>query len=214
MKRNSRSTWWLAALVAIVALPSLIGCQQGEGDGAIASADGSNRTAPRFSVPSGTHLTVRLTSTVSSETARVGDAWSGLVVNPVRADGREVIPAGTEVRGTVTGALEAKRGSRAMLDVAVEEVVVQGHAMPLIAVTEPVIAGSPRARNLGGIAGGAAAGALIGKAVGGDGKDAAIGGLIGGAAATGVVARSKGYQVVFTPKTVLVFTVNENIAMR
>jgi hypothetical protein len=29
-----------------------------------------------------------------------------------------------------------------------------------------------------------------------------------------VVARSRGYQVVFTPKTVLVFTVNENIAMR
>jgi hypothetical protein len=159
-------------------------------------------------------MTVRLTSTVSSETATVGDAWSGVIVNPVRADGREVLAAGTEVRGSVSGALEAKRGSRAMLDVVVEEVVVEGRALPLVAVTEPVIAGSPRARNLGAIAGGAAAGALIGKAVGGDGKDAAIGGLLGGAAATGVVAKSKGYQVVFTPSTVLVFTVNEDVAMR
>jgi hypothetical protein len=211
MKRN---TWWIAALIAMMALPTLTGCRQGQDEGAIASADGSSARAPSFTLPSGTHLTVRLATTVSSETARVGDTWSGIVVNPVRAGGREKIPAGAEVRGTVTGALEAKRGSRAMLDVAVEEVVVDGRSVSLLAVTEPVIAGSPRARNLGAIAGGAAAGALIGKAVGGDGKDAAIGGLLGGATATGIVARSRGYQVVFTPKTVLVFTVNENVAMR
>lgn len=209
-----RHPGWIAALIAMMALPSLTGCRQGPDGGAVASADGSPDATPQIAVPSGTHLRVRLTTTVSSETARVGDAWSGVIVDPVRTDGREVLAAGTEVRGTVTGALEAKRGSRAMLDVVVEEVVVEGRTVPLLAVTEPVIAGSPRARNLGGIAGGAAAGALIGKAVGGDGKDAAIGGLLGGAAATGVVARSRGYQVVFTPKTVLVFTVNDDVAMR
>jgi len=205
---------WIVALVAWMALPSLTGCGHGNGNGAVASADNAPEAVSHVSVPSGTHMRVRLTTTVSSETARVGDAWSGVIVDPVRADGREVLAAGSEVRGTVTGALEAKRGSRAMLDVVVEEVVVDGRTVPMVAVTEPVIAGSPRARNLGGIAGGAAAGALIGKAVGGDGKDAAIGGLLGGAAATGVVARSKGYQVVFTPRTVLVFTVNEDVAMR
>ena len=77
----------------------------------------------------------------------------------------------------------------------------------LTAETDPVIAGSPRARNLGAIAGGAAAGALIGKAVGGDGKDAAAGAIIGGAAATAGVAASKGYQVVLKNGTELVFTV-------
>lgn len=205
---------WMVALVALMALPSLTGCGHGQGDGAVASAEGAPDVVRQLPVPSGTHMRIRLTTTVSSETARIGDAWSGVIVDPVRAGGREALAAGTEVRGTVTGALEAKRGSRAMLDIAVEEVVVEGRTVPLVAVTEPVIAGSPRARNLGGIAGGAAAGALIGKAVGGDGKDAAIGGLIGGAAATGVVARSKGYQVVFSPQTVLVFTVNQDVAMR
>lgn len=209
-----RNRWWIATLAALVVLASLTGCRQGEGGGAVAAADGAANPAPRSSVPSGTNMTVRLTSSVSSETARVGDAWSGVLVHPVRANGRELIPAGAAVRGTVTGALEARRGSRAMLDLAVEEVVAFGRALPVSAVTEPVIAGSPRARNLGAIAGGAAAGALIGKAIGGDGKDAAIGGLVGGAAATGLVAKSRGYQVVFTPKTVLTFTVKENVAMR
>ena len=203
-------TMMTAALATIMTLPLLGGCREGQGQ----YADGGHGFAPRVTLPSGTHLTVRLTSSVSSETAKVGDSWSGVVVSPVRADGHEIVGAGTEVRGTVTGAQEARRGSRAMLDVAIEEVVVDGRPLSLPAVTDPVIAGSPRARNLGAIAGGAAAGALIGKAVGGDGKDAAVGGIIGGAAATGVVARTKGYQVVFKPGTVLVFTVNEDVAMR
>ena len=56
--------------------------------------------------------------------------------------------------------------------------------------------------------------ALIGKAVGGDGKDAAVGGILGGATAAGVVAASKGYQVVLKEGTVLRFTVNESVAMK
>lgn len=201
---RTRIMMTIATLVSITTLPLVTGCR--EGSGVVLT--------PRLDVPSGTHLSVRLTSTVNSETAHVGDAWSGVLIGPIRAEGREVLASGIEVRGTVTGAQEAKRGSRALLDLQIEEVVVDGRTLPVTASTEPVIAGSPRARNLGAIAGGAAAGALIGKAVGGDGKDAAIGGLIGGAAATGIVANTKGYQVVLKPGTVLVFTVNESVAMR
>ena len=71
-----------------------------------------------------------------------------------------------------------------------------------------------RARNLGAIAGGAAAGALIGKAVGGGGEGALIGGLIGGAAAVGAVAKSKSYQVRLKPGTPLEFTTSEALAVR
>jgi hypothetical protein len=80
--------------------------------------------------------------------------------------------------------------------------------------TEAVIAGSTRARNLGAIAGSAAAGALVGKAVSGTGKGALIGGVIGGGVATGVVAASDGYQVVLKPGTALTFTTSEVIAVR
>jgi hypothetical protein len=91
-----------------------------------------------------------------------------------------------------------------MLDLDVQSVSLDGKDVGVHAVTEPVIAGSPRARNLGAIAGGVAAGALIGNAVGGD---AAVGGLLGGAAAGALVAASKGYQVVLKPGTVMNFTV-------
>ena len=126
-----KQPWWIIVLIGSIALPSLSGCRQGQGDGAVASADGAPQATPRIAVPSGTHMRVRLTTTVSSETARIGDAWSGVIVDPVRAGGREVLAAGTEVRGTVTGALEAKRGSRAMLDIVVEEITVDGRTVPL-----------------------------------------------------------------------------------
>ena len=100
-----------------------------------------------------------------------------------------------------------------MLDLSVRGITAGGRDQAITANGEAVIAGSTRARNLGAIAGGVAAGALIGKAVG-DGKNATVGGLIGGVAATGVVAGSKGYQVVLKPGTVMSFTVNQTVAMR
>ena len=165
-------------------------------------------------LPAGTALVVKLGSVVSSKTAQVGDTWSGTISEPVSVDGKVVIPAGTTVTGTVTGAKPAKKGDRAMLELAVKSVGGGAHSTSLTATTEPVIAGSTRARNLGAIAGGAAAGALIGKAVGGDGKDAAIGAVIGGAAATGAVAASQGYQVELKEGTALTFTTTNSVALR
>jgi outer membrane lipoprotein SlyB len=84
---------------------------------------------------------------------------------------------------------------------------VNGRDESIAANGESVVAGSTRARNLGAIAGGAVAGALIGDVVG-DGRNATVGALIGGAAATGVVAGSKGYQVVLRSGMLLGFTVD------
>lgn len=177
------------------------------------NSSGSSHATPSHTVQSGTMINVALGSNISSETANVGDAWHGTVTENVSASNGGSIPAGSEVNGVVTGAIAAKRGSRAMLDLGVRSIRVNGHDESVAASTEAVIAGSPRARNLGAIAGGAVAGALIGKAVG-DGKNAAVGALIGGAAAAGVVAHSKGYQVVLSDGTVMSFTVSETVAMR
>ena len=165
-------------------------------------------------VPAGTGIAVKLDQTISSKTATVGQTWAGTVSENVVVDGDVVIPAGATVTGVVTGAKPAKKGDRAMLDLALSEVNVGGKTTHLSGGTEAVIAGSTRARNLGAIAGGAAAGALIGKAVGGDAKDAVIGGVIGGAAATGAVAASQGYQVELKPGTVLTFNVTESVTLR
>lgn len=169
-----------------------------------------------ITIPAGTGINVAVTTKISSETATDGSSWSGTVADNVVIGDRVVIPAGAVVNGTVTGAQAAERGNRAFLVLAVNSIEVDGRSYSIGARTDSIIAGSPRARNLGAIAGGAAAGALIGKAVGGSNKGAVIGGLIGGAAAGGAVAKSKGYQVVIKEGTEITFNTrtSEQIARR
>lgn len=165
-------------------------------------------------VPAGTPIAVTIDAQISSETANPGDTWTGQVKEPVIIGTAAPIPAGSVVTGVITGSEPAARGSRAFLVLAVKSVTVNGVEHAISAGTDSIIAGSTRARNLGAIAGGAAAGALIGKAVGGGGKGALIGGLIGAGAATGVVAKTKGYQVVIKPGTEITFNVNNAVTMR
>ncbi len=182
--------------------------------GSTSSPSGSSTQQAGTTVPSGTAVAVSVNTLISSETAKVGDTWTGVVKDPVMVDGRTIIPAGSTVTGTVTEVTPAARGSRASLDLAMSSVEVNGRSYDLHGGTESIVAGSTRARNLGAIAGGAAAGALIGKAVGGGGKGALIGGLLGGAAAGGAVAKSKGYQVVIKEGTGITFTTTESVAIR
>ena len=164
-------------------------------------------------VPEGTSIKVTVDAQISSETAQPGDTWTGTVTEPVIIGTAAPIPAGSIVHGVITGSLAAEKGSRAVLVLAVKSITVGSteHAGP--AGTDSIVAGSPRARNLGAIAGSAAAGALIGKAVGGN-KGALIGALFGGGAATGAVAKTKGYQVVLKPGTEMTFTVSHAVVMK
>lgn len=212
MKSNPKNTT-IACLLLLGAIGLFNGCNESDPDKANAGSGSGAAAVAKPRVPAGTTIQVALNNEITSETAHSGDSWSGKVTNDVVANDKIVIPAGSPVTGVVVSSVEAKRGSRAMLDLAVRNISVNGRSQPISAGAEEVIAGSPRARNLGAIAGGAAAGALIGKAVG-DGKNSAVGGLIGGATAAGVVASSKGWQVVLKEGTVMNFTVIETISMR
>ena len=202
---------WLTALL-VCSLVALASCRSTDfSPNSRDSVEHASRTIR--AVASGTRLRVALGSTISSETANVGDPWHGTLTEAVPTDNGGMIAAGSRVRGVVANVTRAERGSRAMLDLAVRSIDVEGHMESVHAASEAVIAGSPRARNLGAIAGGAAAGAVIGKVVG-DGHNSAVGGLLGGLVATGVVARSKGYQVVLPDGLVMGFTVSQTVAMR
>jgi hypothetical protein len=170
--------------------------------------------SPGITVPSGTQVAITLNTKLNSETAQVGDAWTGVVKDNVVVGEKTVIPAGSVVSGTVSAVKPAEKGDRAMLDLAVDGLTVEGSQYRVHATTEAIVAGSTRARNIGAVAGGAAAGALIGRAVGGSGKGALIGGLLGGAAAGGAVAKSKGYQVELKEGTQLTFTTSEAVAIK
>jgi hypothetical protein len=167
----------------------------------------------RVSIPSGTGVPVRVETRISSEHASVGDSWSGYVTDDVYARGRLVVPSGSRVSGTVAAARPAERGHRAMIQLALSRLHIGGQSYRVRGGSEAVIAGSTRARNLGGIAAGTAAGALIGKAVSGSGKGAVIGGVVGGAASGAAVAKSKGYQAVIREGASMTFTLRSPVSV-
>ena len=209
-----RSTQLAAGALLASTLWLLSGCNQpnpvAKGMGTSSSDAG---TASIRSLPAGTRIAVTLGSTISSETAHIGDAWRGMVTRDVVTSTGAGIPAGSRVVGEVASVTAARRGSRAMLQLELTRIRIDGNEQPISASAAAVIAGSTRKRNVGAIAGGAVAGALLGRVVG-DGRNAAAGGLIGGAAATGVVATSKGFQVVLSDGQVMHFVVSQAVAMR
>jgi hypothetical protein len=169
---------------------------------------------PGVEIPAGTAINLTVDTEITSEKAQVGDAWTGKVSDSVVLGTAAPIPAGSIVKGVVKAVKPAQKGDRAMLQLSITSIEVEGKSHAISASTEPMIAGSTRTRNVGTVAGGAAAGALIGNAVGGGGKGALIGGLIGGAAATGAVASTKGYQMVVKEGGKLAFVVDQPVTFK
>ena len=214
-----RSNW--ITFLALIAVAALVGCKSDQqvAQGSSTSSGSSSHSGysahvADMNLPSGTSIDVTLGTNLSSESASVGDAWTGTVAQAVVLNGRTVAPAGSVAGGTVTGVKPARKGDRAMLDLGLSSFTVGDRTYRVHGTTEAVIAGSPRARNLGVIGAATAAGAIIGHAIGGSGKGTVIGAIVGGGAATGAVSQTKGWQVVLKQGTALTFTTNEAVAVR
>ncbi|HKS76612.1 MAG TPA: hypothetical protein VJQ82_25585 [Terriglobales bacterium] len=65
--------------------------------------------AQNVTVPVGTGLKVKLETTLSTFSSKVGDPFSGRVMDAVMLDGKTVIPAGATVQGRVTKVTEPRR---------------------------------------------------------------------------------------------------------
>jgi len=90
--------------------------------------------------------------------------------------------------------------------------VVDGRTLRVNGETEPIVAGSNRAKKVGAIVGGAAVGALLGHAVG-DRKGSVIGGLLGGAAGYGATRHAL-RTMQLKPGTVISFTATQDVVAR
>ena len=67
-------------------------------------------------IPTGTNLSIRLSSRLSSRHSLAGELVSSTLIAPVRVQGKELIPAGFVVRGTVANPTPAhKRLNHAVL---------------------------------------------------------------------------------------------------
>jgi hypothetical protein len=89
-----------------------------------------------LSLPAGTPLNVRLQKTLSTQTSKRGDNFTGYVTTPVVDHGRVVIPAGSTIEGHVTTVREHRRiKGKATIGIRPDAVVLpSGERYPLNAV--------------------------------------------------------------------------------
>ena len=149
---------------------------------------------PLYTVPANTVVRVRMNSTISSKTARVGDTFTTTVTEPVYSStGVVVIPVGATVMGRVDSVTPAgNKGKPGSIDAHFTSVrLPNGKTRAINGSLTDLSSGKTSSDNEGSatakgmshrkvifIGGGAAGGALLGGAFGG-GKGALIGGLLG-----------------------------------
>jgi hypothetical protein len=152
-----------------------------------------------ITLPAGTSLRLDLQSAVASDTSSVEDAVRASLRQAVTVDGVEVLPAGTQLVGTVT---EVERSGRVkgLARVAYRFTTLDHAGERYDIVTAPIAheAETTKSEDATKIAIGAGAGAALGAILGG-GDGAAKGAAIGGAGGTGAVLATRGKEVRLGP---------------
>jgi outer membrane protein with glycine zipper len=173
-----------------------------------------------FTLPAGTRLALAASDSISTRTAKPGDAFTATVGQDVRdASEQVVIPAGSRVEGTITTAAPAPNpSSSGKLELAVKTVTVRGRSYPVEATVVSKdtvmkgrgVTGADAAR----VGAGAAAGAIVGKLLGKDGKGAVIGGAVGAATGAGVSRAVRDIDVVIPRGAAITITLDRALTVR
>jgi hypothetical protein len=182
------------------------GAMQPQNNGAMQAQNGAmqqqNATGPaaplQLTVPAGTELAIRINQHISVKTSRVGDRFSGEVVEPVVENGTVVIPRNTPVSGRVDAS--HRRGhfkGRSILELRLTEMTLNGNQYALDTHDSVRTKKGKGKRTAGFIGGMTGAGMLIGGiATGGVGL--AIGGAAGAGAGT-LIAGTTGNRDISIP---------------
>jgi hypothetical protein len=146
-------------------------------------------------LPEGTALRLDLKSSVASDSSQVEDAVRATLRQAVKVDGAIVLPAGTEIVGTVTDVERAGRvKGRARVAYRFDSLRYDGERYDIRTATIAHEAAATKGEDAKKIAIGAGAGAVVGALLGG-GSGAAKGAALGGAGGTGVVLATRGKEV-------------------
>jgi hypothetical protein len=146
-------------------------------------------------LPAGTNLYLELRSGIASDTSQVEDTVRARLRRPVTADGRTILPAGTQVVGYVTDVERSGRVSgRAKIALRFTVVRHDGEEYDMRTRAIEREAESTKGKDAAKVSIGTGAGAAIGAVLGG-GSGAATGAAIGAAAGTGTVLATKGDDV-------------------
>jgi TolA-binding protein len=157
---------------------------------------GSNDSA----IPSGQEIDVRLDDELSSETAQVEQRFQATTVADLFRGNEVLIPAGSVIRGVVSGVTKTTRMERkGALTLAFDQLTIRGRNYPMRGTVTSAIESAGIKGEATKIGAGAGVGAIIGGILGGA-KGALLGVLIGGG---GTVAATEGKDVTLPAGTVL-----------
>jgi hypothetical protein len=166
---------------------------------------GGQEAGIAVTIPTGALLRMRINQTLTSESAKPGDPFDGIVVNDVVADGAVAIPRGAAVHGSVTDVKKAGVFSgRGELSLQLTQVTLGGKIYPITSDVWGHNGGDKSTETVNKTAVGGAIGALFGAAAAG-GKGAAVGAGVGGALGLGSAASSGNGQVYVPSEGLLTF---------
>ena len=176
--------------------------------------------APRLArLSAGTKMDVAATDTITSRTAKTGDAFTARVVEDVKnASGQVVIPAGSIVNGKITDVKAAPNPrTPGTLTLSVTSVTVRGNSYSIDASVDSVetihrgrgVTSGDAAK----VGAGAVAGAVLGRVIGGNKKGTIIGGVVGGIAGAGVASHTKDSDIVLPAGAHIIIRLTKELAV-
>ena len=177
-------------------------------------------TPATLTLAAGSHFDMAATDTITSRTAKAGDAFTARVVEDVRnAAGKVVIPAGSSVSGTISEVKPAPNpNTPGTLTLAVSSVTIRGTNYALDATIDSLeTVHKGRGITTGDAAkvgAGAVAGAILGRVIGGNKRGTIIGGVVGGAVGAGVAQTSKDSDIVLPAGAHIIVTVTKPLTVK
>ena len=146
----------------------------------------------RGEIPVGQEMDVRLQTSLNSGSATTEERFEATTVVPLMQGDRELIPAGSTVRGVVSSVQPAGRVERTgRLTLAFDRIEVNGREIPMRAMATQVFESGGIRDEAKTVGTAGAVGAIVGGIIGGL-KGALIGAAVGGG---GVIAATEGKDV-------------------
>jgi hypothetical protein len=151
-------------------------------------------------IPVGQEMDVRLQTTLSSASATVEQRFETTTAVDILQNNRVLVPAGSRVRGVVSGVDRADRVNRAgKLTLSFDRMEVRGREIPIRATATQVFESGGIREEVGTAGAGAGVGGIIGGLLGGL-KGALVGAIIG---AGGAIAATEGKDIELPAGTIV-----------
>ncbi len=162
-------------------------------------------------VPVGQQLDVRLQTPLSSGTAKTEQRFEATTAVDLMQGDQVLIPAGSMVRGVVSGVEPAGKIDRSgRLTLAFDQIVVNGREYPIRAMATQVFESGGIREEAKTVGTAGAIGAIVGGIIGGV-RGALIGAAVGGG---GVIAATEGKDIELPPGTIIRIRLDQPLQVR